>query len=252
MPRNFSSLWNTSVAQREARCDAFGEAAEVLAHALAERLQCLEAGAAPGGVEADAPGAVVIDGDKHRRLALSRPGGGHVGAPHAVQRLGDDGTVVVTRPPTQAGAAALRAVLERVASSKSVNTLHHRPGDLVARGGRAWGGADAGNPCGAGGFVSWLRDERGCSPSTIRRRLADVGWVHRLAWSPIDLKHALIAGAVAETAAPQCQAAAILLTDLKRMPDEAGAGIQGVRKRALLLLGWAGRVPSEPGSSTAG
>jgi hypothetical protein len=49
-----------------------------------------------------------------------------------------------------------------------------------------------------------------------------------LAGSPIDLKHALIAGAVAgvaETAAPQRQAAAIMLADLKRMLGEAGAGL---------------------------
>jgi hypothetical protein len=46
------------VAQREARRDALGEAAEVLAQALPEGLECLEAGATACGVEAHAPGAV--------------------------------------------------------------------------------------------------------------------------------------------------------------------------------------------------
>jgi hypothetical protein len=59
------------MAQREARRDAVGEAAEVLTYALSERFECLEAGAAPSRVDADAPGAVVIDGDEHRHLTLS-------------------------------------------------------------------------------------------------------------------------------------------------------------------------------------
>ena len=48
-------------------------------------------------MEADAVGAAVVDGDEHRRLALAGPGGGQVGAPHRVHRLGDDGAVVGAR-----------------------------------------------------------------------------------------------------------------------------------------------------------
>lgn len=45
-----------------------GEAAEVLAHALADRLQRLEAGPVVGGLHAHAFGIVVVDGDEHRYL----------------------------------------------------------------------------------------------------------------------------------------------------------------------------------------
>src|SRR5215208_5005994 len=44
----------------------------------------------------------MIDGDKHRDLALTYDGRGQVGAPHRVHRLGDDGAVVVARTPGHA------------------------------------------------------------------------------------------------------------------------------------------------------
>jgi len=101
------------------------------------------------------------------------------------------------------------------------------------------------SPAGLAAFVSWLRDERGCAPSTIRRRLAGVAWVHRLTGHPVDLRHSLIAGAVAgvaQEAAPQRQMAALILADLRRMLAVAGTGLAGTRNRALLLLGWAGAL----------
>ena len=59
------------------------EAAEVLPHALAERLQRLEAVARLGGVQADALARAVVDGDEDVDLALAGGDGrGHVGAPH--------------------------------------------------------------------------------------------------------------------------------------------------------------------------
>lgn len=76
------------MAEGEACRDALGEAAEVLADTLPEGFQRFEAGAASGGMEADALGIVVVDGDEHCGLTLSGPGGGHVGAPHGVQRSG--------------------------------------------------------------------------------------------------------------------------------------------------------------------
>src|SRR3954463_6448878 len=39
----------------------------------------------------------MIDGDKHRDLALTYDGRGQVGAPHRVYRRRDDGAVVVAR-----------------------------------------------------------------------------------------------------------------------------------------------------------
>lgn len=69
--------------------------------------------------------------------------------------------------------------------------------------------------------------------------------MHRLVRQPIDTRHALVAGAVAgvaQDAAPQRQAAALVLVELRRMLAAAGAGRAGSRNRALLLLGWAGAL----------
>jgi hypothetical protein len=61
------------MADGQARGNTLADRVKVAAHALAHRLERLEAGAAPGGVDADALGVVVIDGDKHRDLPLSGP-----------------------------------------------------------------------------------------------------------------------------------------------------------------------------------
>ena len=75
--------------------DPLVEAAELLAHALAERLQRLEAVAREGGVDADALAGAVIDGHEHTDLAfLGGDGGGHVRPPHLVGSFRDDGPVV--------------------------------------------------------------------------------------------------------------------------------------------------------------
>ena len=71
----------------EAPGDVFAERPEAPAHALSDRLERFEAGATPGGVNADTFGAVVVDGDEHGDLALGGPGRGHVGAPHRVDRV---------------------------------------------------------------------------------------------------------------------------------------------------------------------
>jgi integrase len=144
------------------------------------------------------------------------------------------------------GEAALRAAIERVATSKSANTLRgYRTDWSIWCAAAVELGVPAlpATPEALGAFVSWLRDGRGCTATTIRRRLAGVAWVHHLAGKPIDTRHVLIAGAVAgvsNESGPQRQAAAITLADLKRMLAVVGAGLQGERNRALLLLGWAG------------
>jgi hypothetical protein len=65
----------------EAARDARGEAAEVTAHALAHRLESHEAGGAPGGVDTDALGGAVVDGDEDGGLAFAGDRGGQVGPP---------------------------------------------------------------------------------------------------------------------------------------------------------------------------
>jgi hypothetical protein len=76
----------------------------VTADALAQRLQRLEAGGAVRGVDADALGRAVIDGDEDGDLALAGGGRGQVGPPYHVHRLGDDGAVVGTRAARRAAA----------------------------------------------------------------------------------------------------------------------------------------------------
>src|ERR671938_788767 len=88
--------------EREAGGDTLGEAGEVTAHPLPDRLQRLEAGGALRRMDADAFGRAVVDGDKDRDLALAREGRGQVRAPECVHRLGDDGAVVTARASRRA------------------------------------------------------------------------------------------------------------------------------------------------------
>jgi hypothetical protein len=75
----------------------------MLPHALAERLQGLEAGGPGMCVDADTFGGAMIDRDKHRGLAFAGDRRRQVGAPHRVDRIRDDGAVVAARPPRRAG-----------------------------------------------------------------------------------------------------------------------------------------------------
>src|SRR4051812_42504263 len=58
-------------AQPQAGGDVLGERAAALAHRLPDRLERLEAVGAPAGMDADALGRAVVDGDEHRGLALA-------------------------------------------------------------------------------------------------------------------------------------------------------------------------------------
>jgi hypothetical protein len=80
-------LRSVIVSHGEAAGDVLGEAAEIVARALADRFERLEASGAPCGVDADAFGGAVVDGDEDRRLALAGDGRRQVGAPHRVHRL---------------------------------------------------------------------------------------------------------------------------------------------------------------------
>ena len=64
------------MAHREPPRDALGDPAEVATHALADRLQGLEARGAGGSVDADTFGRAVIDGDEHGGEPFAGPGGG--------------------------------------------------------------------------------------------------------------------------------------------------------------------------------
>ncbi len=90
------------VAHRQTVGDRLGEPAEALSHALTDRLQRLETGGLCMGVDADAFGRAMIDRDEHRSLAFAGDRRRQVGAPHHVDRIGDDGSIVVARPARRA------------------------------------------------------------------------------------------------------------------------------------------------------
>ena len=116
------------------------DAAEVFGDALADRLERLVPGAVQGGpplspdsvrfadgalrccaLDAHALGRSMVDGDEDRDLAvLHREGGGHLGAPHRVDRLGDDGVVMVARA---AGAAHAGGCLQTILPHQAAHPL---------------------------------------------------------------------------------------------------------------------------------
>jgi hypothetical protein len=90
-------LRSVIVAHCQSAGDRPGEPTEVLSHALADRLQGLEAGGPCMRVDADAFGGAVIERDEHRGLAFAGDRRGQVSAPHRIDRIGDDGAVVIAR-----------------------------------------------------------------------------------------------------------------------------------------------------------
>src|SRR4051794_23931948 len=91
------------VAELKAGGGALGEGAKMLAHALTNGLERLEAIGASAGVEANALGRAVIDGNEHRRLTLAGHDRGQIAAPHDVDPLGGDRAVVGSRAMRAAG-----------------------------------------------------------------------------------------------------------------------------------------------------
>src|SRR4051794_473559 len=115
------------VAELQAGGGALGESAEMLAHRLPYRLERLEAISPLAGMDADALGRAVVDGEEHGGLAFASHDAGQVGAPHRIDPFGGDRAVV--------GARATRAAGTLV-GQKAVRA--HQPQDAAAA------GADAG------------------------------------------------------------------------------------------------------------
>jgi len=75
----------------------------MLPHALPDRLQGLEAGSPCMRMNADAFGGAMIDRDEYCGLALAGDRRRQIGAPHRIDRVRDDGAVVIARPSRRAG-----------------------------------------------------------------------------------------------------------------------------------------------------
>src|SRR3954447_11074768 len=97
------------VAHGQTAGDCLGEPTEMLPYALADWLQGLEAGGPCMRVNADAFGGAMIDRDEYRGLALAGDRRRQVGAPHRIERVGDDGAVVAARSPGASRPASARA-----------------------------------------------------------------------------------------------------------------------------------------------
>src|SRR3954466_254474 len=83
------------VAEGETLGRALLDAAEVAQHALAHRLERLEAVTGAGDMVADALAGAVVDGNEHPGPAISDGHGlGHVGPPHGVHHRGGDGAIM--------------------------------------------------------------------------------------------------------------------------------------------------------------
>ena len=82
------------VSHGEAVRDVGREAAEISAHALADRFQSLEACGSRMGVNADALGGTMIHRDEYRRRPFTGEGGGKVGVPDGIDGGRNDGAVV--------------------------------------------------------------------------------------------------------------------------------------------------------------
>src|SRR4051794_2916512 len=131
------------------------ECCEVTRDTLADWLQRLEARRTGGGVDADAFGRAVVDGDEHRGLPLAGPGRGQVGAPHLVHPVGDDGAVVVAWSPRRADARAAR--VRASAARRGAWTCAPRPCATEPR------------PCGGPRHETGCRRERPGSPRPAPR-----------------------------------------------------------------------------------
>jgi hypothetical protein len=72
---------------------------KVGADPLAERFQGFKPGPMRGGMDAHTLRRTMIDGNKDRYLTvLPGEGGGHIGAPHRIDALGDDRPIMSFRP----------------------------------------------------------------------------------------------------------------------------------------------------------
>lgn len=83
------------VAELQTGGEAFGDGTKVVPHALADRLQRLEAIAAAVGMDADALGVAMIHGNEDvGRAVAERHGLGHVGAPPLVDSGSGNGPLM--------------------------------------------------------------------------------------------------------------------------------------------------------------
>src|SRR5688500_17787936 len=172
------------VAELETASDVLAEAAETRAHRLPDRLERLETIGAAAGMDADAPGGAVVNGDEHRGLALAGHDAGQVGTPHEIDPFGGDRAVV--------GARAMRPAGTLVGQEA---VLAHQPQDAAPA------GADARKPQPRPQLAIALAVERAVGQQLADRRVQ--GLVRHRAARPWRPAHARCGAAVAVDGGPR-------------------------------------------------
>jgi hypothetical protein len=98
----------------------------MVAHALADWFERLEAGSALRGMDADAFGGTVVDRDEHRGLPLAGDRHRQVCAPHRVYRVRYDRAFMTARAPRRSDTRRRELII-----------LSHEPQDTAFRGSHA-------------------------------------------------------------------------------------------------------------------
>src|SRR5487761_284718 len=109
------------VAELEADADLFGIAAENEADALPDGFQRFVSSSPPGGMDTQAFGAAVVDGDEDAGLTLSGQRAGLVGTPHLVRMVGRDETQL----PLAGFAAYIKTLLTFARVPEQVEKVAH-------------------------------------------------------------------------------------------------------------------------------
>jgi len=158
-----------------------------------------------------------------------------------------DGDTPVAPAPTEAGQAALDAARALGRNAAAPATLRAYKADWTHY--AAWCAAKGFTPVPAapatvGAYLASLKDSH--APTTIRRRLAALGKMHRfndLPWNPghRDIQEPL-QGLLRERGRPVQKAAALTLPMLRQLVATCDRTARGRRDRALLLIGFAGAL----------
>ena len=160
---------------------------------------------------------------------------------------GTAGPLALQDTPTSAGQAALDAAQALARRATAPATLRAYRADWAHY--AAWCDAHGFQPVPAapatvGAYLASLAGTH--APSTVRRRLAALGKMHRfndLPWNPAhrDIQEPL-QGLLRTHARPAHKAAALTLPMLRRLVATCDGTARGRRDRALLLIGFAGAL----------
>ena len=151
------------------------------------------------------------------------------------------------RPPSARAAVAMAKAKEYQAAADARSTLRAYAADFAAF--RAWCeahgfGAIPAEPETVGAYLAAAG--LGYALATLRRRVAAIARVHRMARQPLDTRHPAIRetlrGIARTHGEPPRRSAALTTEDIRRLVEGCSDELPGLRDRALLLIGFAGAL----------